>query len=205
MKQIVVDIVLLPEQTVSNWAIEINRTLIQQGNAEIQLHPQNCLPHISLAMGCLNHKDIPVLGSLLTTTWQQQPVTVLESYGVVITNNSQGGFISSLALNLTTPLQQLHEHVMHISAAYLHYDCIESHMFAGDHSIAESAIQWVSAYPRKSSFQYFQPHITLGFGTLYTNTYPETFASSALAICHLGNHCTCREVLWSLDMKTKDH
>ena len=205
MKQIAVDIVLLPEQKVSNWAIAANHTLVQQGNTEIQLNPQDCLPHVSLAMGTMFPDNIPNLGTRLTSTWQQHQVNVLDSLGIAVTKNSRGGFTSSLAIHRTPALQHLHEQILHISAPHLQYDRIEADMFRGDGSIDDAAIQWVASYPEKSGFDNFQPHITLGFGVLETNQLPKTFSPSALALCHLGNHCTCRKILWLLDITPEDH
>lgn len=204
MKQIAVDIVLLPEQAVSDWAIETNRALVRQGNTEIRLHAQTCLPHVSLAMGVLSSDDIPEMAERLTGAWQEHPVNELESLGIAVIKNHRGRFISSLALKPTACLQQLHEYIMQTAAPYLGHNNVEAHMFSGDDPIAETAIQWVSAYDQKAAFQDFQPHITLGYGTPQVDTYPDTFHPCALALCHLGNHCTCRDILWSLDIETDD-
>ncbi len=42
------------------------------------------------------------------------------------------------------------------------------------------------------------PHITLGYGQAKPPfSFPVAFAAARLALCHLGNHCTCRKVLAS--------
>lgn len=47
----------------------------------------------------------------------------------------------------------------------------------------------------------FLPHITLGKGTLDAKAGETSFTASRLALCHLGNHCTCRKVLgeWGVE------
>ena len=60
-----VDIVLLPIQKITDLAIEANGRLVDKFNSEIVLHKQNCLPHISLAMGCIDENEIPLIEAAL--------------------------------------------------------------------------------------------------------------------------------------------
>ncbi len=53
-----VDVVLLPEEAVMDRAIEANAELVKKFGCKIVLNKQNCLPHISLAMGSINETDI---------------------------------------------------------------------------------------------------------------------------------------------------
>jgi hypothetical protein len=64
----------------------------------------------------------------------------------------------------------------------------------------ESTLQWIRDYPENSSFENFFPHITIGYGQMENISSPIEFTASALALCHLGNHCTCRDVLISIDL-----
>ena len=56
-------------------------------------------------------------------------------------------------------------------------------------------------YPEKSSFENFFPHITIGYGEINNFSFPIIFSVSKLALCHLGNHCTCRKILASTNLK----
>jgi len=58
MVKIAVDVVLLPSEEVTNQAIEANKGLLKQYADRIILDKENCLPHISLAMGCMDEQDI---------------------------------------------------------------------------------------------------------------------------------------------------
>ncbi|MHC4628534.1 MAG: hypothetical protein ACYTDV_16275, partial [Planctomycetota bacterium] len=54
MSRIAVDVVLLPSDEVTTRAIEANIELLKQSPDKIVLDRENCLPHVSLAMGCID-------------------------------------------------------------------------------------------------------------------------------------------------------
>ena len=70
-------------------------------------------------------------------------------------------------------------------------------------AIAETAIKANRQLPARSGDRIILdkenclPHITIGYGELSHFLFPEEFTASKLALCHLGNHCTCRRVLAS--------
>ncbi len=74
----------------------------------------------------------------------------------------------------------------------------------------ESTLLWIKHYPEKSSFENFFPHITIGygeiddysFGSRKAGSLPMRFTASKLALCHLGNHCTCRKILASAELRS---
>ena len=53
-----VDVVLLPSEQMMDKAIEANGELVKRFGGKIVLNRENCLPHISLAMGCVDERDI---------------------------------------------------------------------------------------------------------------------------------------------------
>jgi hypothetical protein len=71
-------------------------------------------------------------------------------------------------------------------------------MIYGSEKVAETTLLWIKNYREKSSFEMFSPHITIGYGQVGTPAGPIEFRASKLALCHLGNHCTCRKVLVSV-------
>ena len=58
MAKLAVDVVLLPSEEMADKAIAANKELLKQYADKIVLDKENCLPHISLAMGCIDEKDI---------------------------------------------------------------------------------------------------------------------------------------------------
>ncbi|MBT3538706.1 hypothetical protein HOF40_01690 [Candidatus Parcubacteria bacterium] len=66
-----------------------------------------------------------------------------------------------------------------------------------DEEINKKTFFWVDNYITGSSLEKYWPHITLkGCDKPKYNDLPKKFIANRIAICHLGDHCTCRKVLW---------
>jgi len=198
MSIIAVDVVLLPSDEVTARAIEANRELLKQCPGKIVLGNEDCLPHVSLAMGCINEGDIAEIGGILREAARKHNPGSLTIAGVHVGASSVGDRISLLELKRTESLQLLHEEVMRSLSPYLSHD-VTAEMLLSPPAGAESTLLWIRDYPEKSSFERFFPHITLGYGQLYDFRFPPRFAAPRLALCHLGNHCTCRRILASAE------
>lgn len=200
MSRIAVDVVLLPDEAMTDRAIEINAELVKQFGDKIVLNKDNCLPHISLAMGCVEERDIPFIEKVLSEIAKEAPVGNLKVVDIRASGNSKGEKVSVFEVEKTSQLQSLHEKVMEKLAPYLSSDVTED-MIYGDEQVTVSTLLWIENYCQKASFENFFPHITIGYGQIENQTLPITFNASELALCHLGNHCTCREVLVSIKLK----
>ena len=196
MKRIAVDIVLLPETEIINKAIELNRELLKQYPNEIVLNRKNCLPHISLAMGCINEEQIPSIENILVEIAANNPVSSLDFIGFHTDTNSSGQKITVVQVKKTKAIQSLHEEVMTKMKEFFSFK-ITPEMLISDENISNSTLLWIESYPEKSSYRRFSPHITLGYGQLDDYSFPFNIPVSKLAICHLGNHCTCVKILAS--------
>jgi 2'-5' RNA ligase len=201
MSRKAIDIVLLPDETMTDKAIEINTELVKKFGAEIVLNKENCLPHISLAMGCIEEKDIASVEKILEAIAGEIPPGNLKVLGIRNSGNSKGETVSVFEVDRTSQLQNLHEKVMEKLAPYLSSE-VTADMIYGSEEVAESTLMWIENYRQSSSFENFFPHITIGYGQTQYQMQPETFAASKLALCHLGNHCTCRKILFSIELKS---
>ena len=240
MAEIAVDAVLLPSDEMMDKAIEANRELLQQcigfpqGGVpdKIVLDKKNCLPHISLAMGCIDEKDIADIEKVLQTIakgprlagTKQYRLGQLSVIDIHVETSSAGEKVSVFQIEKTKTLQSLHEEVMQRLAPYCSYDVTADMIFSrfrrkvscGPRSgvpapeAGESTLLWIKNYPEKSSFENFFPHITIGygeiddysFGSRKAGSLPAKFTASKLALCHLGNHCTCRKILASAELRS---
>ena len=200
MSRIAVDVVLLPDETMTDRAVEINAELVKTFGAEIVLNKVNCLPHISLAMGCIEEKDIASVEKILEAIAGETPPGHLKVLGIRNSGNSKGETVSVFEVVRTSQLQRLHENVMEKLAPYLSSE-VTADMIYGNEEVAESTLMWIENYRQNSSFENFFPHITIGYGRTQYQMQPDTFAASKLALCHLGNHCTCRKILVSVKLK----
>ena len=194
------DVVLLPDKVMMDKAIEINAELVKKFGNEIVLNKESCLPHISLAMGCIEEADIAPVEKVLEEIAKETSLPDLKVVGIRASGNSKGQTVSVFEVKKTKELQSLHEEVMDKLTLYLSSDVTED-MIYGDQKVAESTLSWIKNYRKRSSFENFFPHITIGYGQIENLVPPISFASSELALCHLGNHCTCREILVSIKFK----
>jgi 2'-5' RNA ligase len=199
MAKIAVDAVLLPSEEMTQRTIEANMVLLKQYDDKIILDEKNCLPHISLAMGCINERDIVDIGKILHTIAEKYTLGKLSIIGINITTNTNGENVSSFQINRTKILQSLHEEVMRNLATYFKYD-VTADMVLSPLKASESTLQWIKNYPKKSSFENFFPHITIGYGQISDLSFPIEFSVTKLALCHMGNHCTCRKILASAEL-----
>ncbi len=199
MSRIAVDVVLLPDTKVADRAREVNQHIVERYGPHIVLDDTH-LPHISLAMGCLRAGDVEAAGRTLKVIAGECPVAELAITGIATTLNARGRQVSSFLLAQTKALLALHERVMTELQAYFTYDAMPQ-MIYGDDDVAETTLAWIRNYPDKAAFRAFYPHITLGYGKVsIPMTFPIPCPVATLAICHLGNHCTCRKVLAFVDL-----
>ncbi len=194
-----VDVVLLLTEAMMDKAIEVNAELVKKFGKKIVLSKENYLPHISLAMGCVDEKDIADVEKVLKRIAEQYPLGDLRVIGVRVGTNLVGERVSVFEVEKTKSLQSLHEEVMEKLAPYLSAEATAD-MIAGAEA-DESTLLWIKNYPEKSSFSNFSPHITIGYGEMNNFSFPIKFGVSRLALCHLGNHCTCREIILSIKLK----
>jgi 2'-5' RNA ligase len=200
MAKIAVDVVLLPSEEMTDRAIEANAELVEKGGREIVLNKESCLPHISLAMGCIVEEDIASVEKVLESVAKESPLGNLKVIGIRTSTNAKGEQVSVFEIEKTRELQSLHEKVMEKVTPYFSYD-VTSDMIYGDEEVAQTSLLWIKNYPEKASFANFLPHITIGYGRIAGQSFPIEFVASKLALCHLGNHCTCRKVLTSIDLE----
>jgi 2'-5' RNA ligase len=189
-----VDIVLLPTGAMMDIAIGANRRLTPQCDKKIVLDRDNCLPHISLAMGCLDESGLSTAAAILKDIAEDLRLPQLQVTGIQASTNPAGQIVSVFEVRNIRGLQTLHEEVMETLAPYLSPD-VTRDMLHDPAEVADSTLLWIKNYRANSSFEKFFPHITIGYGELSGGTFPIRFTAGRLALCHLGNHCTCREVL----------
>lgn len=199
MAKIAVDVVLLPAEEMMDKAIEANRELRRQCSDNIRLNKKDCLPHLSLAMGCIEEIDVASIEKALRTIARNHNPGPLSVTGVRIEANSSGREVSVFEIGRNEQIQALHEAVMRELAPCFSYD-VTVNMMLSEQPADEGTLRWIRDYPKKSSFQDFFPHITIGYGRAAGIPSPAEFCATRLALCHLGNHCTCRKVLLSVKL-----
>jgi hypothetical protein len=192
------DVVLLPETSISVACIDYSRQLAEIYDSEIRLNKHDCLPHISLSMGILRRNKIDELSVEIAKTVGECCNLKLEA--VAVESGEDEGRSVSLQLAKGRELVSLHEAVMTITSQYFSHD-VSGQMFFDELNVNQTSLNWVADYPETSAYKNWEPHITLGYGKALSEIEIRgTFSVKALALCHLGNHCTCREVLFEIAM-----
>jgi len=199
MAEIAVDVVLLPSEEMADKAIAANKELLKQYADKIVLDKENCLPHISLAMGCIDKSSIDEIDKILKTAAKESSLGRLSAVCIHTETNRAGEKVSVLEIEKTKALQSLHEGILKRLEPYFSYD-IRAEMVLSSET-GKSTLDWIKNYPEKSSFEKFYPHITIGYGEMNDFSFPIKFSVPRLALCHLGNHCTCRKILTSTNLK----
>ena len=194
MDKLTVDIVLLPPDDIQEKIIQINREFVNTHNDDIVLNKKTCLPHLTLAMGVLSIEDIPYVKETLVdivNKWQNKELETLSSYKKR----------AWLKIRGVASLLDLHENLMRETLPFFCTDPTEE-MFYGyeRQQIDPRTIEYVKNFGNHHSLKKYEPHITIGHGPTNMMFEELVFYPEKLAICHLGNFCTCRKVLTKIDL-----
>ncbi|MDD5731332.1 MAG: hypothetical protein PHU42_00320 [Patescibacteria group bacterium] len=200
MSKIAIDVVLLPSELMIKNAIEVNQKLLRQYPNKIILNEEDCFPHISLCMGVIDENDIPAISKIIAEIGKQFSVLNLTATDLSAETIPAGDKVADFTIQPTEKLQLLHELIMKGLSQFLIYNPAADMLFTPP-AIEEVTFYWIKNYPHKSSFDKYKPHITLGFGEIAYTELPIQFTSSKLALCQLGNYCTCRKILASTELK----
>jgi len=196
MNKLAVDVVLLPPPEAMGELID---SIEYRDDSVYRLNTENCLPHISLAMGVLDEVELDKAKEFLEELVQNNdPVKVGISNADTITMEN-GQDMSAALVDSSPHLTGLHTDAMRLFRPLFSFD-VSTDMFAtrGHEEVAEISTSWVRSYQNKLP-EDFNPHISLGQGSLVHPKKEINFKASRVAIAQLGNYCTCRTIL---DVKT---
>jgi 2'-5' RNA ligase len=199
MAKIAVDVVLLPSKDMMEMAISANKELLKSNPAKIVLNKENCLPHISLGMGCIDESKINDIENILKIIAKENAIRQLTALGIDVQEIVNGEKVSGIKIQKPPALQSLHAEVMLKMTPYFSYD-VRAEMLVNPSEVNESTLYWIMSYPENSGFEKFHPHITIGYGEISNLSFPVKFTASQFALCHLGNECTCRRILASVNL-----
>ncbi|MFH1509429.1 MAG: hypothetical protein ABIE68_04660 [bacterium] len=200
MKKLAIDIVLLPPDEIMDLAIEQNRKLIVEGKEKIVLDKEKCLPHISLAMGVIDYVNLPTIGQNLDKIAKETKSINLQIQDTTIEKIPTNELCPYFLIHANDQIQELHEKIINKNLELLKWNAKNKMFFTPPE--VEVADIWVNSYLNESSYENYNPHITLGIGDLKDElSYPIEFTATRLALCHLGNYCTCRKILYEKELR----
>ncbi len=180
-----IDIVLLPPLNIMRKAIEINRKI---GEEDIKLNERDVIPHISFYMAVVEDKNIKKIEETLSKV----------DGNIKLKINGINGEKCCLEIEKTKELEKLHEWIINNLKKFNEKKAKSEYFYE---NVNEKTINWVEGYEEDSAFSNFYPHITLGVEKIEDKKIEENFYAERIAICHLGNFCTCRKILWEKHLK----
>ncbi len=195
--KIAIDIVLIPPDEVLQFAIDINKTFSDTAAENYVLNPKTCIPHITLLMGLITKAQVPEVGRKLSELAKKFSALNLTITHAKSSTRPDGKTLSGLEIQKTPELQKLHETILDEMSSIFTYDGVEKEMFLTPPPVNKVSMFWVQGFAKTSVREKYKPHITLGVGEPKQEITPVQFTASKLALCRLGNYCTCRDVLWS--------
>ena len=153
------------------------------------------LPHLSLAQQLVRTTHLAqvtcAVGAIIEKTAPLELRTA---------SRSDGRTTTTLRVTPTAALGQLHGRLMDHLQGLEATDGDLAAFVDGDEPPRESDVTWVKEFRSRAAYARFDPHITLGVGTIPTAVSPTSFVATTIAMCHLGRFCTCRRILteWTL-------
>jgi 2'-5' RNA ligase len=201
MTKIAIDVALLPSKEVMDLAIEFNKHLGKKSINTIMLNKTNCFPHISLCMGVIDSKDlkkISIIINRLITDFSNISLTI-DSFKIYPMKN--GDQLYSFNIEPSKKISDLQRKIMIELWSFLSYE-VRPQMLYLPKEINDTTLLWIKNYANKhDSPKEFHPHITIGFGQTDKKIKLIKFKPSQIGIFQLGNNCTCRKRLYSLNLK----
>ncbi len=194
MKRFAINVVILPPDPVMDLALEWNHMLRKARPTNIALGKLQYLPHISIVMGCIRADRLDHAKGMLQSIATQHRTLELQMPDIRTVSTESGNKVITFDIMLTKEFAALHESIVHAFRPLLTQDA-DDDAINDSPPISSDAVDWINHYIPDQCFDRFWPHITLGFGDPPATFQPIPFLASRLAICHLGNHCTCRTIL----------
>ena len=198
MGNITIDIVLLPDKKMTEKSIALNHQLKDRNDALV-LSAEKGLPHITLVMGCISKDKLALIEKEVGKIANDLRKLRLRILEVDFDTNQDGTPNTGLEVENKQELQSLHEKIANILKPYLLTAEIDS--LYQDPVPDEITLSWVNNFLKKSSFKNYRPHITIGLGKLENIQLPIVFTVDKIAICHLGNYCTCQKVIKEFNLR----
>jgi len=192
MSRYAIDVVILPPEPVMDLAVAWNKRLSYLEDQSIILNFTDTLPHVSLLMGCLTTARLLEATAMLNKIVRSRPSIPVDITGLQFTDGSHP--VAALDIALSDELAEFQYVLLEAFRPLITQDVQEADLFDPP-PVSASAIEWINRFVPEQCYERFWPHITLGHGRPVEKQESLSFKARRIAICHLGNHCTCRKIL----------
>lgn len=200
MSKIAVDVAILLPEEIEKKAIELNRALDTKYQ-KIMLDKENTLTHITLCRGVLDEKYFEEAKNIISDITNEISEIELTATNIKSSVMHTGEEISEITIAKTQALLRLHDKIMTSLKHLLTYDATTDMLYSPPEP-DEGTLQWIRKYKeRHGQPEIFNPHITLGIGKGEDLEKPLNFTATRIALCQLGNYCTCKKVFKIFELK----
>jgi hypothetical protein len=198
--KIAVDVVLLPPDDVMDKIIAVNEQAATKGLAWGPLKKDDFLPHLSLAMGCVEHDSLETLKSGVEAVASQFVPMTVELFEFYYAEMPDDGKMYCLRAKNIPELQKLHENLVNKLQQHFSYDCTKETLFSKSGEYVKEP-DYINKFHSSYSFEAFDPHVTLRIKEeVGKDALPITFTANEVAACHAGIMTTCRKKLFTVPM-----
>lgn len=187
-----VSIVLFPSNEIIRLAIDASKSM-QPQNHELNIY--NKIPHITLIMGGMKMSSLPAVKQILEDIKRDFPPLTL-----TLSSVTQGKMVAFQVAEKAI-LLNLHSRLMNELDNIFQYEVTE-HSFTDYLTLHEETVTWVNNFKGNSARDNYNPHITLGDGDFsqIRTVLPLEFISSRIALCELGDYCSCSNILYEVSL-----
>ncbi len=201
MTKIAIDVALLLPENINKICININRK--NNADAFSDLSKKNNYPHITLAMGVADDKDFPKISKKLKDISKKFSPLKLEIVGLNFTITPENKKSYEFTVRRTDEIKKLHAVIMKELYPLFSYKVNDNMFFLdSDEKFSKVSKYWVETYGKNhSNPDKYHAHISLKCRNAKYTKFPIKFPANKVAACHLGNYCTCRKILASVDLK----
>ena len=171
-------------------------------NAELPPPPEGFrfddthLPHVTLAQLFVAEGQLPdVIHEASAVTRDSAPLRLAP------TGLSRGRTASTVRLEPTDALIRLHARLMdRLRQFESAQGDATAFLSAGGLPARDADVEWVRQFRTHAAYDRFDPHVTVGVGTLQEPGPLPAVEATRVALCQLGRFCTCRRTLaeWTL-------
>ena len=186
---IAVDVAILPPPMVADAALQLSAALPASESKGLRLDARH-LPHITLTQQFVRAENVGVVTEAIG-----EVVTRGTALRLSILGPGRGSSSVWMRVGPAPMLLDLHRDLMHALEPFEHTGGTSSAFVDGN--ARPEDVRWVSSFRGTSSFNRYQPHITLGHATGLPPVTPTDFSADTVALCRLGRFCSCRDVLMS--------
>ncbi len=119
MEKLAIDVVIIPPEEIMDISIKINKIARKSGNYYGPLSKDDFYPHISLAMGTIDEKDLDEVKEIVKSVIKGYKPIDIEISNLSLGTKKESDKMYYLEINKNSELQKLHEELMNELDKYL--------------------------------------------------------------------------------------